>query len=444
MKVWPQSLLWRTFLLIALLMVLSVVAWAAIFNRAEQAPRAHQLAQMVVSVVNLTRSALVSAQPTKRRELLRELSEREGIRVYPVEDNELSAPLPAQPLLRMVAENIRRQLGEQTRIATEREGIPAFWVSFRIDEDEYWVMLPRERIEGAFAWQWMGWGSAALILALLGAYLIMFRVTRPLKALAGAAADVGKGRAPRHLEERGPGEIRSVAHAFNQMSLDLARIDADRALILAGISHDLRTPLARLRLAAEMSGADDAIHNDMVTDIEEMDQIIGQFLDFARDTNGEQLEQADLNTLVVMVVEQFQRRGARLELQLGDLPQIPLRPLAMRRVISNLVNNALRYGVAAGLVETQSSEAEPVIIKSGCDGDNVVLEVLDRGPGIPVQEAERLKQPFTRLDEARTGTTGAGLGLAIVDRVVRSHGGVFELLQRDGGGLTARISIPVT
>ena len=199
MKVWPQSLLWRTFLLIALLMVLSVLAWATIFNRAEQEPRARQLAQMVVSVVNLTHSALVSAQPAKRRELLRELSDREGIRIYPVEENESFTPLPEHHFLRMIAENIRRQLGPQTRITTERNGIPAFWVSFSIDEDEYWVMLPRERVEGAFAWQWLGWGTAALMLALLGAYLIMFRVTRPLKALAGAAVDVGKGRAPQHL-----------------------------------------------------------------------------------------------------------------------------------------------------------------------------------------------------------------------------------------------------
>lgn len=434
MKVWPQSLLWRTFLFIALLMVLSVLAWAGIFARAEREPRAHQLAQMVVSVVNLTRSALVSAQPTKRRELLREFSEREGIRIYPVEDNEVVAPLPAHPLLRMIAENIRQQLGEQTRITTEREGIHAFWVSFRIDDDEYWVMLPRERVADAFTWQWLGWGSAALVLALVGAYLIMFRVTRPLKALASAAAEVGNGRAPRHLEERGPGEIQTVARAFNQMSLDLARLDADRALILAGISHDLRTPLARLRLAAEMSGADDAMCDDMVTDIEEMDQIIGQFLDFARDLHGEPLELIDLNTLVNKVVEQYQRRGASFELHPGNLPQTQLRPLAMRRVISNLLNNALLYG----------GNTNPVAINSRSEGGNVVLEVQDHGPGIPVEEVERLKQPFTRLEAARTGTMGAGLGLAIIDRIVRSHGGVFELLQREGGGLIARVSIPVT
>ncbi|MBA3904286.1 MAG: two-component sensor histidine kinase [Rhodocyclaceae bacterium] len=434
MRLFPGSLLWRTFLLIALLMVLSVLAWAAIFTRSEREPRARQLAQMVVSVVNLTRTALVSAQPEKRRELLLDLSDREGIRVYPAEENEIIAPLPERAgMLRLIVDDIRNQLGEQTRVTTEREGIPAFWVSFRIDEDEYWVMLPRERVERAFTWQWLGWGSAALLLALAGAYLIMFRVTRPLKALSGAAAEIGRGRTPPPLEERGPGEIRTVAHAFNQMSRDLARLDADRALILAGISHDLRTPLARLRLSAEMSGADSATRDGMVSDIEEMDGIIGQFLDFARDTDGEPLEPTDLNALVAGVAEQFQRRGAALATDLAELPQQPLRPLAMRRLVSNLITNALRYGGESGPIELRTSR----------ESGSVVLEVLDRGPGIPAAEAERLKQPFTRLEEARTGATGAGLGLAIVDRIARSHGGSFDLLPREGGGLVARASIPI-
>jgi two-component system osmolarity sensor histidine kinase EnvZ len=435
MRPWPQSLLWRTFLLIALLMVLSVLAWAAIFTRAEREPRARQLAQMVVSVVNLTRTALVTAQPEKRRELLLELSDREGIRLYPVEENETLAPLPERPaLLRLIIDDIRGQLGAQTRVTTERDGIPAFWVSFRIDDDdEYWVMLPRERVEREFTWQWLGWGSAALLLALAGAYLIMFRVTRPLKALAGAAVEVGRGRTPPPLEERGPGEVRTVARAFNQMSQDLARLDADRALILAGISHDLRTPLARLRLSAEMSNADSATRDGMVGDIEEMDKIIGQFLDFARDTAGEPIEPTDLDALVAATSEQFRRRGALLTTSLAGLPPLQLRPLAMRRLVSNLINNALRYG----------GENGPVDVRTRREGGSAVLEVLDRGPGIPAAEADRLKQPFTRLEAARTGATSAGLGLAIVDRVARGHGGSFDLLAREGGGLIARVSIPL-
>jgi len=433
MRFVPQSLLWRTFLLIAALIVVAVLAWAAIFARAEREPRARQLAQMVVSVVNLTRSALVTAQPDRRRELLLELSDREGIRVYPVEDDDKIAPLPeGAALLQMVAAEVRHQLGADTRLSMERDGEAGFWVSFRIDgDDEYWVMLPRERVERSFPLQWLGWSAAVLLLALAGAYLIMFRVTRPLKALAGAARDIGRGRQPAALVEAGPGEIRSVTHAFNQMSRDLARLDEDRALILAGISHDLRTPLTRLRLAAEMS-ADEAAREGIGADIDEMDKIIGQFLDFARDTEGEPPAPTDLNAVIAHIAEPLRRRGARIELRLTELPPLMLRPLALLRLAANLVNNALRHGGAAA----------PVEVTTRREGSNVVLDVMDRGPGIPQEEADRLKQPFTRLDAARTGAAGAGLGLAIVDRVARGHGGRFDLLPREGGGLIARVTLP--
>jgi len=433
MHLLPQSLLWRTFLLIAGLMVLAVMAWAAIFARAEREPRARELARMVVSVVNLTRAALLTTQPDKRLELLIELSDREGIRVYPAEDEEKVAPLPERAVfLQMVAAEVRRQLGGDTRISVDRDGEAGFWVSFRIEgDDEYWVMLPRERVERSLSQEWLGWGAAVLLLALAGAYLIMFRVARPLKALAAAARDIGQGRQPPQLAETGPGEIRRVTHAFNQMSSELARLDEDRALILAGISHDLRTPLTRLRLAAEMS-PDDATREGISADIEEIDKIIRQFLDFARNTEGEPPEPTDLNSVLAHIAEPLMRRGARIELHLAELPALMLRPLALLRLAANLINNALRHGGGNAPVEVQTRR----------EGEYIILEVMDRGPGIPPEEAERLKQPFTRLETARTGAASAGLGLAIVERVARGHGGRFDLLPREGGGLVARVTLP--
>lgn len=433
MHLLPQSLLWRTFLLIAGLMVLAVMAWAAIFARAEREPRARELARMVVSVVNLTRAALLTTQPDKRLELLIELSDREGIRVYPAEDEEKVAPLPERALfLQMVSAEVRRQLGGDTRISVDRDGEAGFWVSFRIEgDDEYWVMLPRERVERSLSEEWLGWGAAVLLLALAGAYLIMFRVARPLKALAAAARDIGQGRQPPQLAETGPGEIRRVTHAFNQMSSELARLDEDRALILAGISHDLRTPLTRLRLAAEMS-PDDATREGISADIEEIDKIIRQFLDFARSTEGEPPEPTDLNSVLAHIAEPLMRRGARIELHLAELPALMLRPLALLRLAANLINNALRHGGGTAPVEVQTRR----------EGEYLILEVRDRGPGIPPEEAERLKQPFTRLETARTGAASAGLGLAIVERVARGHGGRFDLLPREGGGLVARVTLP--
>jgi two-component system osmolarity sensor histidine kinase EnvZ len=215
------------------------------------------------------------------------------------------------------------------------------------------------------------------------------------------------------------------------MSRDLARLDADRALILAGVSHDLRTPLSRLRLGLEMSGADPQLKDGMTADIEEMDRIVNQFLDFARTDGGEPMQRADLAAIAAEVAEHFRRHGRSVATDLAHVPDLTLQKMAMRRVVLNLVDNALRYG------------EKEVAITVRAEGRSVLLAVADRGPGIPASEVERLKRPFTRLEVARSDKGGAGLGLAIVDRVVRAHGGTLDLRVRPGGGLIAEIRLPV-
>ena len=433
MKYWPRTLPSRTFLLVTLLILLSMMAWFAIYNAYENEPRTHQLTQLMSSMANLTRSALVNAQPEKRSELLRELSDREGIHVYASDENETIAPLPDKPLLANLLEELRRELGPETRLTLKRDGERAVFVSFRIDEDEYWVALPSERLEHRIPWQWLGWISAALTLSLVGAYLIMFSVTRPLKALSQAAAEIGRGRVPAPVAEAGPDEIAGLARAFNQMASDLARLNSDRALILAGISHDLRTPLTRLRMGIELSGGDESTQDGMVADVEEMDKTIGQFLDFARENGGESLQQTRLSELLGELAAQYERRGAAIASDLASLPPLAVQPQALRRAVSNLIDNALRY----------AGSDKPLSLVLRRDHDDIRIDVCDRGPGIPAADAERLKQPFTRLDASRSNAIGAGLGLAIVDRITRSHGGRLDLLAREGGGLIARITIPV-
>ena len=427
---WPRSLLWRTFILLAALVLVTTAAWFGIFRAYELEPRARQISQNLVSIVNLTRTALITSQPERRHELLSELSEREGIQVYPEEPGERIAPPADRPLVRLVSEMVRRQLGENTRFASERDGKPGFWLSFHIDDDEYWVRVPRERIERQIALRWLGWGALAVALSLLAAYFLVSRLNRPLRALASAAGAIGKGKIPDPVSESGPEEIRTLSHAFNQMSKDLARLDADRALILAGVSHDLRTPLSRLRLGIEMSGADPQLRDGMTADIEEMDRTINQFLDFARTDGGETLQHADLAAIAAEVAEHYGRRGKSVATDFSRMPELPLQVLSMRRVVLNLIDNALRYG------------EKEVSVAVHAEAGAAVLEVADRGPGIPASEAERLKQPFTRLEVARSDKGGAGLGLAIVERVVRAHRGSFELLAREGGGLVARIRLP--
>ncbi len=423
-----MTLFWRSFLLIAALIVVSVVASFQIQRVYEREPRARELAQQAVSSVNLTRAALVNADPFRRRDLLIELNEREGLRVYPVTNAEKLAPLPPDALLERVAAHVRADLGGATRFAYERDGMDGFWVSFFIDEDEFWVMLPQERFDPEIGLGWLGWGAALLALALLGASLIAATLSRSLRALAGAARRIGRGETPAPLAESGPRELATVSAAFNRMARDLEALERERAMVLAGISHDVRTPLSRLRLALEMSGADATAAQGMSADIDEMDQVIGQFLEFARGEN-EAKTVDDLTALLAEVGEHYAKLGKAVKVNAAQLAPFAFARMALRRAVGNLVDNALRYA------------GEPVEVAARSEGANVIIEVLDRGPGIPAGEAERLKQPFTRLDPARSGRGGAGLGLAIVERVARAHGGRLELVPRPGGGLAARLSV---
>ena len=424
----PDSLLARSFLLIALLLVVSVLSAFQLYRLYEREPLSRELAQQAVSVVNLTRAALINADPALRPELLIELNEREGIRVYPVTPDEKLEPLPDDPLFRMVAGRVRQALGAQTRFAFARNGLDGFWVSFPIDVDQFWVMLPRGRFEPRFGIEWLGWGAALLALALLGAALIASRIARPLAALTRSAVRIGRGQTPAPLPVEGPRELRTVAEAFNRMARDLASMERERAMVLAGISHDLRTPLARLRLGLEIAGGERAAAEAMALDIEEIDAVIGQFLDFARGENEPQTTD-DLDALLRELTEQYVRRGRRVSFEPGGLAPLPFARQALRRAVANLVDNALRYA------------GEPVELRSRATPGGAIVEVLDRGPGVPPEQAERLKQPFTRLDPSRSGAGGSGLGLAIVERVARAHRGTLELLPREGGGLAARITL---
>lgn len=429
----PHSLLWRTMLLLALLLVAGNFAWLQIFRVSERGPAAAQIAQQVASVVNLTRAALITANPAKRFDLLRDLAEQESMQVYALEPNEPVAVLPERPYLRLFAAELQRRLGDGTRVLQSADGAAYAWINFEIDDVEYWVRLPRERIERTDQLRWLGWGALVLLLSVAGAFFIVSRIDRPLRELARAAAAVGRGRIPAPVAENGPAEIRALSRAFNQMTTDLKRLDEDRALLLAGVSHDLRTPLTRIRLGLEMvgDGADAALLEGLRQDIADIDAVIGQFLDFAR-LGGETGAAAvcDLDELVDGVVARYRRQGRAVDARRGGVPPLALRALPMQRLLTNLIDNALRHGGATVEVETARA------------GDRVRLSVLDRGPGIPAAEAERMLQPFTRLDAARS-TSGSGLGLAIVERIAKMHGGTVELRARAGGGLEARVELPL-
>lgn len=271
------------------------------------------------------------------------------------------------------------------------------------------------------------------LLIVIGGWLFIRLQNRPLIALEKAAKMVGRGETPPHLPEQGTLEIRSVTRAFNRMSKGIQALEEDRALLMAGISHDIRTPLTRIRLATEMISPEDSyLAESIISDTEECNQIISQFMDYLKPVNREAFEAVDLNDIASDVASSEGGYEVQIEteLQAGLAPALG-NPIAIKRSLSNLVVNALRYG--NGWVK----------VSSGMTADKklVWLSVEDNGPGIDPSQVNKVFEPFTRGDTAR-GSEGAGLGLAIVKRIVSQHHGAVSVSNRSQGGLRAQISFP--
>jgi two-component system osmolarity sensor histidine kinase EnvZ len=420
-------------LLIAILLAIGQVASLQIFEYFERGPRAEATALQAVTVVNYTRASLIASQESLRLALLSELTGKEGVRVYSADFMEEIEPLPADPFINMVADKIRERLGVETIITVNHYGIEGLWVSFGIGMDDFWVVIPRIHVDRPFPWKWLGWVALVLLLSLAGGYVIAARINRPLHLLMNAANRLRKGEHPEKLPEGSFAELREVNDTFNKMADSLAELDAERTLILAGVSHDIRTPLARLRLSVEMLPDEScaSLKNGMIQDIADMDNIIHQFLDFVKGVEGEPTQMTDINTLLQALHDRQARAGRDLVIQLAPTYVVPIKPLAMQRLLDNLVGNAYAYGRGQVRVASQIT------------ADYIVISVFDNGPGIPASHVEKLLKPFERLDTARSNAGGSGLGLAIADRIAKLHHGKLELINRPEGGLEARLSIPI-
>lgn len=278
---------------------------------------------------------------------------------------------------------------------------------------------------------WLGAGFAILLISLVTAR----GMSRSLRRLAGAAERLGINIAAKPLSETGPHEVRSVTRSFNEMQARLQRFVEDRTRMLAAISHDLRTPLSRLRLRAENLPVD-VEKNKIVADLDLMDRMITATLTFARDdVAGEKRVKLDLASLLQAVCDETIDAGGRASYQGPDYLAIEAAPLSLMRAVTNVIENAVKYG---GVADTHLAETAA----------GIEIEVRDAGPGIPVGELEHVFEPFYRLDPARSpdeaggSMGGSGLGLAIARHVFRAHGGDVELANAPQGGLIARLTLP--
>ncbi|TAG35561.1 MAG: HAMP domain-containing protein [Polaromonas sp.] len=432
------SLFWRTFLFLALLLLGSIVAWLQTFRSLESEPRAIQGAQQLASLVNLSRAALRYSDSIARVSLIKTLAEEERVRITPREPRDTFEEFGKNKLDdAMISRELKTRLGSGTVVASKVNGVDGFWVGFSIEGDAYWLLTDPSKVGPSRNSTWLVWLAVAAVLSLAGAAFIARLINQPLRELSFAASRMRDGDfdASRLDEKVATSEIREVNIGFNRMAAQLSKVEQDRVVMLAGISHDLRTPLARLRLETELSVADEDARAHMAADITQLDAIIDKFLDYAR-LDPVRLGPVSVNAVVeaaLYAVSDYD--DMQISASIPDNLDVLADEIELLRVVSNLIENARRYG------KTPDTGVTRLDIAARTRDQWVLIKVRDHGMGVPPDILPKLTRPFFRGDTARTAATGAGLGLAIAEKTIQRMGGMFELVNTSSGGLAAHIKL---
>lgn len=426
----PTTLFGRTaaLLLIAFALLQGIalaVVWFKVID-----PLARRTADNLAGRMVLAAQTWVELPPATRPDFELELSLHHGLELGAVADR-LPNRLEGGYFDRLVAES----LSQRVRETVELKLGPApdwAWAELTVGDQLLRVGFLRERYALAAPWEAVAVLLAGALGLMLLALLMVRHMSLRLRDLAKHAQTVGQGRLPERLPETGAEEIRALTHAFNHMADEVQSLLENRTTLLAGISHDLKTPLTRMRLnLAMLEGVDPARVARLEADLEEMARLIADMLAFARALKAEEAREIDLASLLDDLADKARQLGEVHWQRPGPCPW-PVAEAALRRVVGNLLENALRYG-----------DGLPVTLKLECDAEAARVRVLDRGPGIPPAEREAVFRPFHRLEASRSRDSGgSGLGLAIARQLADAHGWRIRLDDRPGGGLVAELILP--
>lgn len=429
----PASLARQNTVLLALAFIVVELLAAGAFALFLMRPLAQRYAADLAGLMMLTAQTWAELPPHTRPAFELELLEKHGIALR-AEPAGIGAEEWAPPFYHLLEHALEERMGTQQHLVKEDAGGAVwYWVDLPSGDGHLAVGLPRQRVETqpllALALTLVG----GLAFAIVSAWWLARRITAPLARLEQAARRIGEGQSPELLPENGPRELAALSRRFNAMASQVRELLTARTTLLAGVSHDLRTPLARMRLALEMLRTDPipSLIERLEKDVDEMNGLIGTLLDLARGLNREEQTATDLAVLLSELGRDFSTPARSIEVRCSSCQRAVARQ-ALRRAIGNLLQNALRYA-PEGSIELLGEEGE----------DGFVIAVLDRGPGIAPERIEEMFQPFHRLDASRSrGTGGAGLGLAIVRELARANGWQVWLAPRSGGGLAAKVRLP--
>jgi two-component system osmolarity sensor histidine kinase EnvZ len=341
------------------------------------------------------------------------------------------------PYFQLLEISLSARAGEHIELRSSfgRDGEQWYWADLPVEGTMVRIGFPASRVD---VQPWLAmlliFSVGALVTLATSGWLARWLIA-PLARLAAATQRIGQGRRPEPLAETGPTELATLAREFNRMGEQVEELLANRTTLLAGISHDLRTPLARIRLALGMLSENPApdLFERVLRDVDGMNELIARCLEVSRDFAEQDSVELDLCELLAGVAAEHIHTGIELRGRKGPDCRLCVRPLALKRIVSNLVDNAVRYGAG-----------QPIDIEYRLADGLVEIYILDRGPGIPEHEREAVFRPFYRLEPSRSSSTGgSGLGLAIVRQIAAANGWSVELLPREGGGTAACVRVPL-
>lgn len=425
----PSSTFGQTALLIGgLLFINQLVSYLSVTHYFIS-PSYHQINKLISNQIN---TFFLHDIDSLTPQQIKQLKNSTGIRFHD-EISAMHAGLGNASHYDFMSKQITQQLGDNTEIRVKTGENYVVWIN-PPQRSDLWISIPlrgpNEDTLSPLTMYFFVIGA----LSVTGGWLFVRRLNRPLQALQKGARQVGKGHFPDPLPLVGSSEIVAVTEAFNKMSQGIKQLENDRLIMTAGISHDLRTPLTRIRLAIEMLPQDqDWIKDGIEHDIDDLNAIINQFIDYARQDQQESFEFVNLNELIQELVDARKMvEEHTIELNLGKLTTTKLRKVGIKRVIENIIENAFRYG------SNEISIATTMVDKNR----SILCSIRDYGKGIKESQLDKMFTPFAQGDQAR-GSTGSGLGLAIVKRIVESHGGSLQFSNHPDGGLNASFILPV-
>ncbi len=437
----PRSLFGRSLLIVLLPLLILQAVLAYVFYERHWDTVTRWLAVGLAGEISLLVDRLEDAETeAQRQEILGLARIHFGIIVTLDEDGSLEEARTRTPnstsrldqtLTKMFLRQVEKPFALDTNFTNKRPRMITIYV--QLDHGLLHIVAPRKRVDSTTTRIFIGWMVGLSLLLLMLAIFFLTRQLRPIRSLAWAADNFGKGRDVGDFELAGATEIRQAGAAFNTMRKRILRQLTQRTEMLAAVSHDLRTPLTRMKLELEMLKVSDSHADDIKAlqdDVEDMARVVDGYLAFARGEGQEKIKPTDLGAILNDVVHRAARQGDQIDLELERPVSMPLRPVAIRRCLSNLIDNAVRH-------------AERISVRATTEGDQVWIAIDDDGPGVPANQREAVFKPFFRLDPSRNPNTGGvGLGLAIARDIVLSHGGDIQLYDSPLGGLRVLIRLP--